>query len=78
LANILEQGGKLFLMTGREGEPRSMPRVSEQEIRDAFATGWEIESIKPVVYDLNPNFEFPGGPFDDPARGWFSVIRRVG
>lgn len=77
LAHILEPGGKLFLMTGREGEPRNMPRVSEQEIREAFADGWEIESVEPVEYELNPDFEFPDGPFEEPAKGWFSVIRRT-
>jgi cyclopropane fatty-acyl-phospholipid synthase-like methyltransferase len=79
LARVVEPGGRLFLMcfsdeeSGNEG-PR---RVSRQELCDAFADGWEVESIQPARCELHPEFTectfSEGGP-----RMWFAVIRRKG
>jgi SAM-dependent methyltransferase len=80
LAQVIEPGGRLFLMCGSDEEPREViPRVSRQELHDAFAEGWEVESIEPVRYELNAEYTFkdvasPGGG----AKGWFAVIRRKG
>jgi hypothetical protein len=51
--------------------------VSRQELYDAFADGWVVESIEPVRLELNPEFtevEFSAGG----ARAWFAIIRRKG
>jgi cyclopropane fatty-acyl-phospholipid synthase-like methyltransferase len=79
LAKVVAPGGRLFLMCfsdevpGTEG-PR---RVSRQELYDAFADGWEVESVQPVQIEINPEFTevkfSEGGP-----KAWFAVVRRNG
>jgi SAM-dependent methyltransferase len=80
LARVLESGGRLFLMCGSDEEARDIiPRVSRQELYDAFADGWEVEFVEPVRYELNPEYQFPGGTSaEGGAKGWFAVIRRKG
>jgi cyclopropane fatty-acyl-phospholipid synthase-like methyltransferase len=79
LANVLESGGHLFLMCFSDEEPgtEGPRRVSRQELYDAFADGWEIESIQPTRCEVHPEFTevtfSDGGP-----KTWFAVIRREG
>jgi len=78
LAQVLDPGGRLFLMCGSDAEQRNIiPRVSRQELYDAFAEGWEVESVQPVRYSLNPEYKFPEGTFSE-AKGWFAIIGRKG
>jgi SAM-dependent methyltransferase len=79
LAQVLEPGGRLFLLCFSDEEPGTggPRRVSRQELYDAFASGWEVESIDPIQFDTNPqaaemNFS-EGGP-----KGWLAVVRRSG
>lgn len=80
LARVIEPGGRLFLMCGSAEEPREViPRVSRQELYDAFADGWEVESVQPVRYELNPEYMFTDVTFSEGgAKGWFAVVRRKG
>jgi ubiquinone/menaquinone biosynthesis C-methylase UbiE len=77
LARVLEPGGRLFLMTFSDEEPGTQGprRIPRQELYDAFAEGWEVESVEPVRFEVNPEvtaFRFSeGGP-----KGWFAVVRR--
>lgn len=77
LAAILKSGGRLFLMCFSDEEPGTQGprRISKNEIEDAFAQGWEIESIRPVRFEVVPDlkdFNFSeGGP-----KAWFTEIRR--
>ncbi len=77
LAHVLEPGGRLFLMCFSDSEPGTQGprRVSKQEIVDAFAAGWEIETLRPERFALNPNFTgvafSEGGP-----KSWFAIVRR--
>jgi SAM-dependent methyltransferase len=77
LATVLRPGGRLFLMCFSNEEPgaNGPRRVSEQEFRDAFVQGWEIESIKPARFETRPDLKdmtfSPGGP-----KAWFATIRR--
>jgi hypothetical protein len=52
-------------------------RVSRRELHDAFADGWEIESIEPARCEVNPGFTemtfSEGGP-----KTWFAIVRRRG
>jgi cyclopropane fatty-acyl-phospholipid synthase-like methyltransferase len=79
MAQVLEPGGRLFLLSFSDAEPgaEGPRRVSRQELYDAFADGWVVESIEPVRIELNPEFtevEFSaGGP-----RAWFAIVRRKG
>jgi SAM-dependent methyltransferase len=77
LSHVLEPGGRLFLMCFSDEEPgtEGPRRVTRREFDDAFADGWEIESVEPVRIEVNPEFtEFAfseGGP-----KAWFAVVRR--
>jgi SAM-dependent methyltransferase len=78
LAQVLEAGGRLFLMCGSDEEQHNIiPRVSRQELYDAFGDGWEVETVQSVRYELNPEYKFPEGTFSE-AKGWFAIIRRKG
>jgi SAM-dependent methyltransferase len=77
LAHVVEPGGRLFLLCFSDEEPGTdgPRRVSRQELYDAFADGWDVESVTPTRIEVNPDFtEFKfseGGP-----KAWFAVIRR--
>jgi SAM-dependent methyltransferase len=77
LAAILKGGGKLFLLCFSEEEPGTQGprRVSQNELRDAFAHGWAVESIVPARFEVRPDLKdmsfSEGGP-----KAWFAVIRR--
>lgn len=77
LTNVLRPNGRLFLLCFSDEEPGDdgPRRVSREELRDAFAEGWAIESIEPVRVEMNPAFKnanfSDGGP-----KAWFAIIRR--
>ena len=77
LAQVVEPGGRLFLMCFSDEEPgtEGPRRVSRQELYDAFTDGWQVESIQPAQIEINPEFtevQFSeGGP-----KAWFAIIRR--
>ena len=52
-------------------------RVTQREIREAFADGWDVEEIRPARFETRTDLEdisfSEGGP-----KAWFSVIRREG
>jgi cyclopropane fatty-acyl-phospholipid synthase-like methyltransferase len=79
LTQVLEPGGRLFLLCFSDEEPgtEGPRRVSRQELSDAFADGWEVESVQPVQIEVNPAFTevkfSAGGP-----KAWFAVVRRKG
>jgi SAM-dependent methyltransferase len=78
LAVALEPGGRLFLMCFSDEEPgtEGPRRVSPQELCDAFADGWEVESVQPARVEVNPEFTdvmfSEGGP-----KAWFAIVRRT-
>jgi SAM-dependent methyltransferase len=77
LARVMAPGGLLFLMCFSDEEPgnEGPRRVSRQELCDAFADCWEIESVQPARCEIHPEFTectfSEGGP-----KMWFAVIRR--
>jgi cyclopropane fatty-acyl-phospholipid synthase-like methyltransferase len=77
LAYVLQPGGRLFLACFSDEEPgtEGPRRVSRQELYDAFADGWEVESIQPARCEINPAFTevkfSEGGP-----KLWLAVLRR--
>jgi cyclopropane fatty-acyl-phospholipid synthase-like methyltransferase len=78
LATVLKPGGRVFLMCFSDEEPGTQGprRVSQKELSEAFAQGWDIESIQPVQFEVRPDLEgftfSEGGP-----RAWFVTVRRV-
>lgn len=78
LAKVLKPGGRLFLlcfsdqMPGTQG-PR---RVSQNELRTAFADGWQIESIEASRFETRP--EAAAALFDGiQPKAWFLIARRT-
>jgi SAM-dependent methyltransferase len=78
LATVLKPGGRLFLLCFSDQEPGTQGprRVAKQELDDAFAQGWVIESIEPTRLEVLPDLKdmqfSKGGP-----KAWFAVIRRA-
>lgn len=78
LASVVKPGGRLFLMCFSEEEPPGdgPRRVSQQEIHEAFADGWVVESIQEARFEVRPDLQdihfSEGGPY-----AWFCVIRRI-
>jgi cyclopropane fatty-acyl-phospholipid synthase-like methyltransferase len=78
LAHVIEPGGTLFLMCFSDEEPgtEGPRRVSRQELYDAFADGWAVESVRPARCAVHPGFTevtfSEGGP-----KVWFAVIRQL-
>jgi SAM-dependent methyltransferase len=77
LAHVLNPGGRLFLMCFSNEEPGTQGprRITQEELYAAFATGWEIESLQPAPFEINP--KFTGATFSDGGpKAWFASIRR--
>ena len=77
LSVVLVPGGRLFLMCCSDEEPGTLGprRVSRQELHDAFANGWQLESIEPSRFDASSeatDVTLPEG------RAWFAIVRRLG
>jgi SAM-dependent methyltransferase len=78
LAHVLNPGGRVFLMCFSNDEPGEFGprRVTREELHAAFADGWQIESIEPTRFEINPKFAGPtfseGGP-----KSWFAIVRRA-
>jgi cyclopropane fatty-acyl-phospholipid synthase-like methyltransferase len=79
LAHVTRPGGRLFLLCFSDEEPGTQGprRVSQKEIRVAFADGWAVEEVRADRVEVRPDLKdisfSEGGP-----RAWFSVIRREG
>ena len=79
LAQVLQPGGRLFLLCFSDAEPgtEGPRRVSRQELYNAFADGWEVETVRPCQIEVNP--EFPEIKFSEGGpKAWFAVVRRKG
>jgi SAM-dependent methyltransferase len=72
LGAVAEPGSVLFLLCFSELEPwgGGPRRVTQAEIRDAFAEGWAVRSIVPERYEIR--FQ-PGH-----ALAWLATIEREG
>ena len=72
LASVLDHGGTCYLMCFSDREPAEwVPRrVSQDEVRAAFADGWTVESITAETIQVLPI----GGHTE--AQTWLAVISR--
>ena len=78
LTRLLEPGARLFVLCFADAEPgtHGPRRVSEQELRAAFANGWQVETIEPAHFEVVPGI--PGAEFGpDGAQAWFAVLQRA-
>jgi SAM-dependent methyltransferase len=75
LRTVLVPGGILLLSCFSDEEPGTdgPRRVSRREIREAFAAGFEVESVERARFEVNPDAPHA----DVGARTlWFAVLRR--
>jgi cyclopropane fatty-acyl-phospholipid synthase-like methyltransferase len=72
LASVAEPGGTYYMMCFSDKQPGAWGprRVREEEIRAAFADGWEIVSLTPDQFTINPVHG------NTVAQAWLAVIRR--
>src|ERR1700730_17744086 len=70
LRSALQPGGTCYLMCFSDREPGDWGprRVSEAELRSAFADGWAIESIEPSEFEVAME--------PDRAQAWLATIHR--
>ncbi len=71
-ASVLRPGGMLYLMCFSDSQPGDWGprRVSEDELRAAFADGWSVVSIAADSFELNPGYPTPA------AQAWLASIQR--
>jgi SAM-dependent methyltransferase len=71
LARAIRPGGEYFMLCFSENEPPGWGprRITQDEIRDAFADGWRVASIEPA--DINVTLR------SEPVRSWFATIARM-
>ena len=74
LACVLEPDGVLHLLCFSEQTPGTdgPRRVTQAELRDAFADGWRVERIEAAEIEVRP--DWPSGT----ARAWLARIARTG
>ena len=70
LAAVLRPGGRCHLLCFSDRTPGTWGprRISEQDLRTAFATGWVVERIEPAVFELAE-----GSPAGSVAA-WFATV----
>ena len=73
LASVLRPGGRLYLMCFSDRQPGTMGprRVSQDELRAAFADGWTIVDIAADTFEINPGFYAA-----TTARAWLATVSR--
>ena len=70
LGRVLRPGGQYFMLCFSDEEPPGWGprRVTQAEIRGAFARGWEVETIEPTELHVTIRAE--------PVCAWCASIRR--
>jgi cyclopropane fatty-acyl-phospholipid synthase-like methyltransferase len=78
LRTVLKPGGHLFLLCFSNETPGTLGprRISQNDLRTAFAQGWEIESIEPTRFEVRLEAKQALFSGEDP-RAWLMVARRV-
>jgi cyclopropane fatty-acyl-phospholipid synthase-like methyltransferase len=73
LASALRPGGHCYLMCFSDLQPGDYGprRVSQQELRESFATGWQVESISPATFEVNRTFGITT------TKAWLADLRRT-
>lgn len=67
LAAVTDPGATAFLLEISERAVGDYPRVTGQEIREAFTTRWRVDAIEEATYDVA----------EGPVPAWLAVIDRT-
>jgi SAM-dependent methyltransferase len=75
LASVLRPGGRLYVMCFSDRQPGEFGprRVSQDELRAAFAAGWAVSAIQADTFEINPS-----AFGSTAAQAWLAVIERIG
>ena len=78
LETVVKPGGHLLLLCFSDQVPGEVGprRVKQQELREAFAEGWEIESVELARFEVRPETKALFG--GEEPKAWFMVARRAG
>ena len=73
LAGVLRPGGHCYLMCFSDRQPGTFGprRVSQDELRAAFADGWAVDSISAATMDINPGLP------TSTVQAWLATLRRA-
>jgi SAM-dependent methyltransferase len=74
LASVLRDGGHCHLICFSDRQPGTCGprRITQDELRAAFADGWDVLRLEAAVFELNrPGIGIPE------AQAWLADIRRV-
>jgi SAM-dependent methyltransferase len=73
LAGVLRPGGHYHLLCFSDRTPGTWGprRVTEQELRTAFADGWDVERIEPAEFELAEGSQL------GPVSAWFATLTRA-
>lgn len=73
IGNALRPGGNCYLMCFSDRQPGNWGprRVSTQELKSAFSSGWSFTRIEPSQLEINPIGETTA------AAAWLAVINRT-
>lgn len=71
LAGAIRPGGQYFMLCFSDNEPPGWGprRITQDEIRDAFADGWHVDAIEPTEINVTLRAE--------PVRSWFASVMRT-
>jgi SAM-dependent methyltransferase len=71
LGHVVRSGSRYYMLCFSDEEPPGWgpKRVSQHEIRGAFAQGWDVASIEPTQLHVTIRSE--------PVRAWFASITRT-
>jgi cyclopropane fatty-acyl-phospholipid synthase-like methyltransferase len=73
VGSVLPPGGTLYLMCFSDQQPGDLGprRISQDEIRTAFADGWDVTDIVEDQFEVNRDFGAAS------ARAWLATIHRL-
>jgi SAM-dependent methyltransferase len=71
MARVTRTGGRYYMLCFSDEEPTGWGprRITQDEIRDAFAQGWRVDSIEAAELDVTVRSE--------PVHSWLATITRT-
>ena len=79
LSRVVRQGGCVHILCKSDQEPpgQGPRRVTQQEIRDSFRSGWQVTDIRESRFQTTDHKEASTSSQTDP-KAWLATITRTG